>query len=125
MSKFRHETKDFNTEFHRWYNMEPFPLPGSPKANPTSSFSSVDLETPLENINQILYETGFLESSNEKLMKAKKELVDLNGKANEALYHANKQKMKADMCVERLKWRRNTRRGTTSTTIGFYDSEER
>ncbi|RXH76791.1 hypothetical protein DVH24_019679 [Malus domestica] len=51
ISKFPHETKGFNAEFHGWYNMKPPPLPRSPKANPTSSFSSVDSETPLKSID--------------------------------------------------------------------------
>ncbi|KAB2614304.1 ion channel POLLUX-like 2 [Pyrus ussuriensis x Pyrus communis] len=76
MSKFPHETKDFNTEFHRWYNMEPPPIPRLPKANPTSSFSFVR--------GKLDYETGVAEYWNHNLMKVEKELVDLNGEANEA-----------------------------------------
>ncbi|CAN6544114.1 unnamed protein product [Malus baccata var. baccata] len=40
MSKFTHETKGCNAEFHEWYNMEPPPLSGSLKANPMPLFSS-------------------------------------------------------------------------------------
>ncbi|CAN6688325.1 unnamed protein product [Malus baccata var. baccata] len=35
-------------------------------------------------------------------MKAEKELVDLNGEANEALYYASKQKTKADTSGEMI-----------------------
>ncbi|RXH76824.1 hypothetical protein DVH24_019712 [Malus domestica] len=77
MSKFPHETKGFNEEFHGWYNIEPPPIPRSPNANPTFN-----------------YETGIAEYWNHKLMKAEKELVDLNDEANEAFYRASKQKTK-------------------------------
>ncbi|RXH87376.1 hypothetical protein DVH24_034276 [Malus domestica] len=100
MSKFPHETKGFKAKFHGWYNMEPPPLPRSSKTNPTSLFSFVDSETPLKSIDQVRgrlkYETGIAEYWNHKLMKAEKELVDLNSEANEALYRASKQKTKAD-----------------------------
>ncbi|KAB2594995.1 ion channel POLLUX-like 2 [Pyrus ussuriensis x Pyrus communis] len=76
MSKFPHETKSFNSEFHEWYNMEPPPLLGSSKVNPTSLFSSVDSETSLKSINQVRrrldYETSVADYWNHKLMKAKK-----------------------------------------------------
>ncbi|RXH71223.1 hypothetical protein DVH24_018578 [Malus domestica] len=52
MSKFPHETKGYNAEFHGWYNMKPPPLPGLLKANPTSSFSSVDSVMLLKSIDQ-------------------------------------------------------------------------
>ncbi|KAB2600648.1 ion channel POLLUX-like 2 [Pyrus ussuriensis x Pyrus communis] len=52
MSKFPHETKGFDMEFHRWCNMELPPLSKSQKANPTSSFSFVDLKMPLKSIDQ-------------------------------------------------------------------------
>ncbi|RXI09464.1 hypothetical protein DVH24_034081 [Malus domestica] len=58
----QHDVGGFNAEFHGWHNMEPHPLPGSPKANPTSSLSSVDSETQLKSIDQargrLNYETG-------------------------------------------------------------------
>ncbi|KAB2597272.1 hypothetical protein D8674_000192 [Pyrus ussuriensis x Pyrus communis] len=99
-------------------------------ANLTSSFSSVNAEMPLENIHQSVRD-GRLQ------VLEPKELVDLNDKANEALYCASKQKMKADtsqemvpflnlnchksvMAIlnntsvprrERSKWRRNATRG--------------
>ncbi|KAB2626761.1 ion channel POLLUX-like 2 [Pyrus ussuriensis x Pyrus communis] len=89
MSKFK-QIEDFNIEFHRWYNMEPPPFLGYPGQNPTSLFSSVDCKMSLENIYHVRekfnYETGIAEHWNHKLVKAKKELVDLNGKANEVLY---------------------------------------
>ncbi|KAB2617346.1 ion channel POLLUX-like 2 [Pyrus ussuriensis x Pyrus communis] len=90
MSNFRHKIEGFKAEFHEWYNMEPPPLPRSPKANPMSSFSFVNSKTPLKNIDQYL---------NHKLMKAKKKHVDLIGKANKTLYHASKQKTKANISV--------------------------
>ncbi|TQE00669.1 hypothetical protein C1H46_013718 [Malus baccata] len=65
MSKFKHETEGSNPKFHGWYNMEPSPLLGSPKANPTLSFSFVDLETLLKSIDQVYgrlnYETDAVE----------------------------------------------------------------
>ncbi|RXH80990.1 hypothetical protein DVH24_004904 [Malus domestica] len=74
--------------------MEPPPLLGSPKVNPTSLFSSVDLKTLLKNIDQVHrrldLESGVAEYCNHKIINAEKELVDLNGKANETLYRANK-----------------------------------
>ena len=86
--------------------MEPPPIPGSQKANPTSLFSFVDSKTPLKSIDQVRgrleCETGVTEYWNHKLMKVEKELVDLNGEANEALYCASKQKMKADTFGERI-----------------------
>ncbi|RXH78768.1 hypothetical protein DVH24_002286 [Malus domestica] len=86
--------------------MEPPPLLRSPKSNPTSSFSSVDLEAPLKSIDQVRkrlnYEIGVTEYRNYKLMKAEKELMDLNSEANEALYRASKQKMNADTSRERI-----------------------
>ncbi|KAB2603969.1 ubiquitin thioesterase OTU1-like [Pyrus ussuriensis x Pyrus communis] len=106
MSKATHEIKGFNPEFQGWYNMEPPPLSGSLKANLTSSFSSVDLETLLKNLDQVRgkldYLTGMAEYWNHKLMKAEKELVDLNDEDNEVHYHASKQKTKADMSRERI-----------------------
>ncbi|CAN6542338.1 unnamed protein product [Malus baccata var. baccata] len=103
MSNFRHKTEGFKAEFHEWYNMEPPPLPGSPKANPTSLFSSINSETPLKNIDQVRgrldYETDVDNYLNHKLMKAKKELVDLIGKANKTLYCANKQKTKTGISI--------------------------
>ncbi|KAB2602861.1 ion channel POLLUX-like 2 [Pyrus ussuriensis x Pyrus communis] len=86
MSKFPHETKGFKAEFHEWYNMERPPLPGS----------FVDSETSLKSIDQVRgrleYEMGI----------AEKEHVDLNGKANKALYRASKQKTKADTFGEMI-----------------------
>ncbi|CAN6677611.1 unnamed protein product [Malus baccata var. baccata] len=74
--------------------MEPPPLPGSPNVYPTSLFSYVDSKTPLKNIDQVRgkldYETSVVKYWNHKLMKVEKKLVDLNGKANKALYHASK-----------------------------------
>ncbi|RXH88505.1 hypothetical protein DVH24_000104 [Malus domestica] len=94
MSKFPHETKDFTVDFHEWYNMEPPPLIGLSKVNPTSSFSSVDSEMPLKSLDQVRgrldYETSVIEYWNHKLMKAEKELVDLNDEANKVLYHEGK-----------------------------------
>ncbi|KAB2634795.1 ion channel POLLUX-like 2 [Pyrus ussuriensis x Pyrus communis] len=92
MSKFPHETKDFNTEFHGWYNMEPPPIPGSPKANPMSSFRFVR--------EKLDYEIGVAEYWNHNLIKVEKELVDLNGEANKALYRENKQKTKGNVEME-------------------------
>ncbi|KAB2614454.1 ion channel POLLUX-like 2 [Pyrus ussuriensis x Pyrus communis] len=67
--------------------MEPPPLSGSLNAYPMSSFSYVDSETPLKNIDQVRgkldYENGVSEYWNHKLMKVEKKFVDLNGKANE------------------------------------------
>ncbi|TQE08356.1 hypothetical protein C1H46_005984 [Malus baccata] len=74
MSKFPHETKGYNVEFHGWYNMEPPPLSGLLKANPT-------------------HRRVLEPQANE----GRKKLVDLNGEANEVLYRANNQKTKADM----------------------------
>ncbi|RXH93086.1 hypothetical protein DVH24_013662 [Malus domestica] len=97
MSKFSHETKSFNSEFHEWYNMEPPLLPRLPKANPIDA---------TESINQVRdkldSETGVAEYWNHKLIKAEKELVDLNGEVNEGLYSASKQKTKAGICGERI-----------------------
>ncbi|RXI04732.1 hypothetical protein DVH24_039006 [Malus domestica] len=74
--------------------MELPPLPRLLKVNPTSLFSSVNSEMPLKSIDQIRgrlnYEIGVAEYWNHKLIKAEKELVDLNGEANETLYRANK-----------------------------------
>ncbi|KAB2626127.1 ion channel POLLUX-like 2 [Pyrus ussuriensis x Pyrus communis] len=89
MSKLRHETEGFNIKFVQRGTSS---LSRSPKANPTSSFSSVDSEMPQKNIDQWKH----------KLMKAEKELVDLNSKANEALYRASKQKTKATTFGERI-----------------------
>ncbi|KAM1310081.1 hypothetical protein PS2_006707 [Malus domestica] len=87
-------------------HMEPPPLPQSSKPNPTSSFSSVDSEVLLKSIDQVRkrlnYETGVAEYRNYKLMKAEKELMDLNGEANEAFYCASKQKTNADTSGERI-----------------------
>ncbi|KAM1872933.1 hypothetical protein ACFX13_006832 [Malus domestica] len=87
-------------------HMEPPPLPRSSKPNPTSSFSSVDSEVRLKSIDQVRkrlnYETGIVEYRNYKLMKAEKELMDLNGEANEAFYRASKQKTNADTYGERI-----------------------
>ncbi|KAM1227490.1 hypothetical protein EV1_006831 [Malus domestica] len=87
-------------------HMELPPLPRSPKPNPTSSFSSVDSEVRLKSIDQVCkrlnYETGVAEYRNYKLMKAEKELMDLNGEANEAFYRASKQKTNADTSGERI-----------------------
>ncbi|KAB2595603.1 ion channel POLLUX-like 2 [Pyrus ussuriensis x Pyrus communis] len=106
MSKFKHETEGFNAKFHRWYNIEPPPLLRSPKANPTSSFSSIDSTTLLENIYQVCgrldYETRVVEYWNHKQMTEEKGLVDLNSKVNETLYRASKQKMKVDTSGERI-----------------------
>ncbi|KAB2635811.1 ion channel POLLUX-like 2 [Pyrus ussuriensis x Pyrus communis] len=93
MSKFPHETKGFNTKFHGWYNMEPSPLLGLRKANPTSSFSSVDSEMLLKSIDQV---------REDSTMRRAPPTCDLNGEANEALYHASKQKTKADTFGERI-----------------------
>ncbi|KAB2614932.1 ion channel POLLUX-like 2 [Pyrus ussuriensis x Pyrus communis] len=86
--------------------MELPPLPGLLKVNPTTSFSSVDSEMPLKSTDQVCgrlkYETVIAEFWNHKLMKAEKELVDLNCEVNETLYHANKQKTKVDMSGERI-----------------------
>ncbi|TQD83573.1 hypothetical protein C1H46_030880 [Malus baccata] len=106
MSKFPHETKGFNAAFHGWYNMEPPPLSGSPKANPTSSFNCVDLKTPLKSIDQVHeildYETSIGKYWSHKLMKAEKELVDLNSEANEALYRISNQKTKAGTSIKMI-----------------------
>ncbi|TQE01934.1 hypothetical protein C1H46_012432 [Malus baccata] len=86
--------------------MERPPLPGSPKVNPTSSFSFVDSEMSLKSIDQVReklnYETGVAEYCHHNLMKTEKELVDLNSEANEAFYCANKQKTKANTSRERI-----------------------
>ncbi|TQD79050.1 hypothetical protein C1H46_035406 [Malus baccata] len=104
MSKSKNEIEGFKAKFHGWYNIEPPPLPRSPKANTTSSFSSVDSKTPLKNIYHVCgrldYEMGVAEYENHMLLTKEKELVDLNGKANEMLYHASKQKMKANTSGE-------------------------
>ncbi|RXI04880.1 hypothetical protein DVH24_039154 [Malus domestica] len=60
--------------------MEPHPLLGLPKANPTS----VDLETLLKSIDRVHeklnYEMSVGRVLGHKLMKAEEELVDLNEK---------------------------------------------
>ncbi|RXH99714.1 hypothetical protein DVH24_021516 [Malus domestica] len=74
MSKFPHETKGFNVEFHGWYNMEPPPLSKSLKANPTSLFSFVGSKMQSKVNERIDYETGVAKYWKHIL----KELVDLN-----------------------------------------------
>ncbi|KAB2595745.1 ion channel POLLUX-like 2 [Pyrus ussuriensis x Pyrus communis] len=65
MSKFRHENEGFDTKFHKWYNMEPFPLPGYPRQI---------IHHRLAVHGRLDYETGITKYWNHKLMKAQNSL---------------------------------------------------